>query len=231
MAHNLALVSIDISYPGQALKVAAAMWGAGQMMFNKVLLVLPSDVGLHDTAEIARRVRNADLTRDILFGRGVTDILDHAATVPGISGKIALDLTGVPAQGDNHDSASRPEDWGVRVIYDGEVPEDREGAKYIVLADEAAWGLTAEELLWHVAANVDPARDIELRGAVLVIDGRTKAGRGEGYPARTPNVVVSSPQTIAQVDARWAEYGLGELIPSPSRRYEGLVYSDGAELK
>ncbi len=237
VAHNLALVSIDVSYPGQALKVAAAMWGAGQMMFNKVLLVLPSDVGLHDTAEIARRFRNADLTRDVLFGRGVADALDHAATTAGVSGKIALDLTCVQAQDDYRGRTSPKlqdtefiEDWGVLAVYNGEIPDDTIDAKYIVLADKAAQGLAAEELLWHVLANIDPERDIELRGTSLIIDGRTKIGYGQNYPSRTPNVVVSTPQTIALVDARWDEYGLGEFIPSPSRRYEKLIYSDGAEV-
>ncbi len=189
VAHNLALVSIDVSYPGQALKVAAAMWGAGQMMFNKVLLVLPSDVGLHDTAEIARRFRNADLTRDVLFGRGVADALDHAATTAGVSGKIALDLTCVQAQDDYRGRTSPKlqdtefiEDWGVLAVYNGEIPDDTIDAKYIVLADKAAQGLAAEELLWHVLANIDPERDIELRGTSLIIDGREHLfeGRVEG---------------------------------------------------
>jgi 4-hydroxy-3-polyprenylbenzoate decarboxylase len=231
VAHNLALISIDASYPGQALKVAAAMWGAGQMMFNKVLLVLPSDVGLHDTAEIARRVRSADLSRDVLFGRGVADALDHAATTPGIGGKIALDLTSTDSVQPTSGNALSLADWGVMMVFDGKVPDDTAEAKYIVLADEAARELTPRELLWHVAANVDPERDIALRGGRLLIDGRTKAGRGAGYPSRTPNVVVSSPETIALVDTRWAEYGLGDLIPSPSQRYQGLVYSDKAKVE
>ncbi|MBP3356604.1 MAG: menaquinone biosynthesis decarboxylase, partial [Rikenellaceae bacterium] len=35
VAHNIALMSIDCRYRGQAEKVAHSMWGAGQMMFNK----------------------------------------------------------------------------------------------------------------------------------------------------------------------------------------------------
>lgn len=266
VAHNLALVSVDVSYPGQALKVASAMWGAGQMMFNKALVLLPSGVDIRDLVEVARRVRNADPASDVMFGRGVLDALDHATATPGQGGKIVLDLTAErgeysaqpsgdrerPCSGQAEMDAAgtiirkaRPrsgytphdiydyllEEWGVLAVYGGEMPRDTRGAKYVVLTDEAARGLSAEDLLWHVAANTDPERDIKLSDGVLIIDGRTKTGRGEGYPVRVPNVVVSSPETVAQVDSRWEEYGLGDFIPSPSRRYDGLVYSDGAEIK
>ncbi len=231
VAHNLALVAVDVSYPGQAFKVAAAMWGAGQMMFDKVLVVLPAGVDLHDLSAVARRVRNADVASDVLFGRGVSDVLDHAATVTGVGGKIALDLTVERKDKKPKCGSGRLiEEWGVVVVYDGVVPDAAEDVNYIVMADEAARGLTDAELLWHVAANTDPVRDIELCDGRLVIDGRTKIRRGDGYPARVPNVVVSALQTIALVDSHWTEYGLGDFIPSPSLHYGGLVYSDGAEV-
>jgi 4-hydroxy-3-polyprenylbenzoate decarboxylase len=231
VAHNLALVSIDVQYPGQALKIASAMWGAGQMMFNKILLILPSGVDLHDTAEIARRVRNIDPDRDIMFGRGVLDVLDHSTPTPGQGGKMAIDLTRDDAMPKHKGSHSLLENWGILVVYDNEIPAEH-GAKFVVIADPATRNLTPEELLWHAAANVDPERDISRRDGVTVIDARTKRGSADNpkYPSRTPNVTVSSPETIALVDSRWPEYGLGEFIPSPSLRYQNLVYSDKAEI-
>ena len=40
-AHNIAIVSIAKRYLGQPNKVAQGLWGAGQMMFNKYLLITP----------------------------------------------------------------------------------------------------------------------------------------------------------------------------------------------
>ncbi len=105
-----------------------------------------------------------------------------------------------------------------------------ENLNFLVLADPATATLTPEELLWHAAGNTDPGRDMRICGGTMIVDARTKSPRRDGYPQRTPNVVVSGPDTIALVDSRREEYGLGELPPSPSRKYAGLVYSDKAEV-
>ena len=63
----------------------------------------------------------------------------------------------------------------------------------------------------------------------MIIDARSKRPGYGNNPKRFPNVVTSSPETIALVTERWAEYGLGEFIESPSRRYRKLWLSDTAE--
>lgn len=90
--HNLALVSIAHTYQGQGFKVASGLWGAGQMMFNKVLVMLPEGVKLEDTDAVAKYVSRAT-SRDIMTSRGPLDILDHAAQQMGSGGKICIDLT------------------------------------------------------------------------------------------------------------------------------------------
>lgn len=92
-AHNLAVVSIASRYVGQAAKVAQGLWGAGQMMFNKYLLVVPAATDVRDTAALARLVRSADLSHDLIRSEGVLDVLDHATATVGFGGKLALDLT------------------------------------------------------------------------------------------------------------------------------------------
>ena len=92
-AHNIAVVSIDSRYAGQAVKVAQSLWGAGQMMFNKYMLVDPAATEVRDTDALARLVRNLDPLRDIVRSEGILDVLDHATATPGFGGKIALDAT------------------------------------------------------------------------------------------------------------------------------------------
>ena len=68
-----------------------------------------------------------------------------------------------------------------------------------------------------------------LSGGELLFDARSKDPHIEGNPKRFPNVVMSSVETIHRVNERWEEYGLGEMIESPSRRYRKLWLSERAE--
>ena len=92
--HNCAIVSIKKKYPAHAKKVMNAIWGMGQMMFSKYIIVVDDDVNVHDISSVAFRVfAHTDPKRDSLFTEGPTDILDHASTHLAISGKMGLDAT------------------------------------------------------------------------------------------------------------------------------------------
>jgi 4-hydroxy-3-polyprenylbenzoate decarboxylase len=92
--HNLALVSIKKSYPGQAKKVMSSLWGMGQMMFTKIIAVFESDVHVHDLSEVLWRLGNdIDPRRDIIFFEGPVDALDHASSNPCLGSKVGIDAT------------------------------------------------------------------------------------------------------------------------------------------
>ncbi len=94
VAHNLVLVKIDKRYPGQGLKVINALFGAGQMMFSKFIIVLDKDSDLHDYKDIARRViNNCDFEYDMIVQKGPLDILDHSSDNFSFGGKMGLDAT------------------------------------------------------------------------------------------------------------------------------------------
>ncbi len=94
VAHNIALVSIDKTYPGQAYKVGNALWGAGQMMFNKIMVVTNHSVNVKNVMEVARVMsQNFNPLSDTLLGRGPLDILDHSSEKPAFGGKILIDAT------------------------------------------------------------------------------------------------------------------------------------------
>ena len=258
-AHNLAVVSIAKRYEGQAHKVAQALGGAGQMMFNKYLVIASSSTQIRSFATLAALLRRADTARSIIRSEGVLDVLDHATATCGFGGKLAFDLTDVdistPAEPIATPRTARPaggielfdtrfvESCGLLVLYaapdrpdvaDAEhylAENDIRGMKYVALFDyRAAGSMTAEDLLWLAAANTDPRRDVRhLSGGELLIDARSKRPSVEGNPARFPNVVASSTDTILAVDERWEEYGLGERIESPSRRYRRLQLSAKAD--
>jgi len=92
--HNLVLVSIRKSYPGQARKVMHAIWGLGQAMFSKCIVVVDEDVNVQNVAEVTwKALNNIDPQRDIEFVMGPIDSLDHASRMPNYGSKMGVDAT------------------------------------------------------------------------------------------------------------------------------------------
>jgi 4-hydroxy-3-polyprenylbenzoate decarboxylase len=92
--HNLMLVSIRKSYPGHARKVMSAIWGLGQAMFTKIIIVVDEDCDVQDVGVVVLRVaNNIDPERDIQFTLGPVDSLDHAARLPNYGSKMGIDAT------------------------------------------------------------------------------------------------------------------------------------------
>jgi len=92
--HNLMLVSIKKSYPGQARKVMNAIWSLGQAMFTKCIIVVDEDCDVQDIAEVVLRVtNNIDPERDIQFTLGPVDSLDHSSRLPNYGSKMGIDAT------------------------------------------------------------------------------------------------------------------------------------------
>ncbi len=92
--HNLLIVSIDKRFPGHARKTMHAVWGTGQMMFTKTIVVVDRDVDVHDGREVLWRALTAiDPERDVEIVRGPVDELDFAARLPCYGSKIGVDAT------------------------------------------------------------------------------------------------------------------------------------------
>lgn len=92
--HNLAIISIKKEYPGHARKVMHALWGLGQMMFTKTLIIVDDDVNVHNLSEVTWVVGNhIDPKRDTVFVEGPVDVLDHAAPAMGFGSKMGIDAT------------------------------------------------------------------------------------------------------------------------------------------
>ncbi len=94
VAHNLTIVSIDKTFAGQAVKVMSALWGAGQMMFNKVLIVADKDVNVHNYEDVYNAfIKNVNIKKDVHFSMGPLDILDHSASKYAFGSKMCIDAT------------------------------------------------------------------------------------------------------------------------------------------
>ncbi len=92
--HNLCFVSIDKRYPGQVRKVMYALWGLGQMMFTKIIVVVDKNVNVQNVSEVLWRIgNNVDPRRDLVILEGPLDALDHASPQAFFGGKLGVDAT------------------------------------------------------------------------------------------------------------------------------------------
>lgn len=257
-AHNIAIVSIHKRYLGQPNKVAQGLWGAGQMMFNKYLVITPAATNIRSKEEMFRLLKGLNPHKNLIWSEGILDVLDHATATTGYGSKLAIDLTDIdpesasksfvaprtakPYGGVLYFNTEFTEDFGLLILFaerewqeridvEGYLRENNiTGIKYVALFDNGAVGsMRPSDLLWLAAANTDPKRDIRLSDDTLIIDARSKRPGYGDNPARFPNVVTSTPDVIRLVNERWSEYNIGELIESPSRRYRKLWLSDEAQ--
>jgi len=92
--HNCAIISINKRFPGHARKVISAIWGFGQIMFTKFVIIVDSDINVHDLSEVCWKVfNNVDPERDCVISKGAVDVLDHASQMHGYGGKMGIDAT------------------------------------------------------------------------------------------------------------------------------------------
>ena len=257
-AHNIALVSIHKRYLGQPNKVAQGLWGAGQMMFNKYLVITPADTNLRSKEAMFGLLRGLNPHKNLIWSEGILDVLDHATPTTGYGSKLAIDLTDIdPTSAKTTFSAPRTaqpyggveyfntefteelgllllfaeREWHEKIDVEGYLNHNNiTNIKYVALFDNGAVGsMRPSDLLWLAAANTDPKRDISIAGDILIVDARSKRPGYGDNPPRFPNVVTSTPDVIRMVSERWSEYNIGEFIESPSRRYRKLWLSDEAQ--
>jgi 4-hydroxy-3-polyprenylbenzoate decarboxylase len=94
VAHNLVIVKIIKSYPGQGMKVISSLSGAGQMMFTKYLVVVSGNINIRNYRELMAHVfANTDFAKDLLFSHGPLDVLDHSSDTFSFGGKAGVDAT------------------------------------------------------------------------------------------------------------------------------------------
>ncbi len=116
--HNCAIVSIHKRYPGQVQKVLTSLWGMGQMMYTKMIVVVDDTVDVHDLETVAWKVfNNIDARRDLVFSDGPLDALDHASPRPLFGTRLGIDATKKGPM-DGH-----PRQWPDDIVMDAAVKE------------------------------------------------------------------------------------------------------------
>ncbi|MHC4932031.1 MAG: UbiD family decarboxylase [Planctomycetota bacterium] len=202
--HNCAFVKIRKEYPLQARRVMHAVWGAGQMAWTKVIVVVDQEVDVHDEPAVWRAVfENCDFGRDIETVRGPLDILDHAAPRLGAGHKIGIDATrkmrGEGVHGvDGDDGFPGVEVHGARGVFHPDfgrgrcafVSVEKKGAgdgmraaedalrkplgDFVIAVDASVDLSDPEAVFFQWCANFDPGRDMVALGGRVGFDATRK---------------------------------------------------------
>ncbi len=92
--HNCVIVSIKKRYPGHAKKIMNSLWGMGQMMYTKMIIVVDETIDPSDYSTVAWKVfNNIDAKRDLVISEGPLDALDHASNMPHYGHRLGIDAT------------------------------------------------------------------------------------------------------------------------------------------
>jgi 4-hydroxy-3-polyprenylbenzoate decarboxylase len=278
--HNLVIAKIQKEYAGQGQKVMNAMWGAGQMMFNKILVLADGGTKIQDYQALAKYVfSNMDPASDIYFSQGPMDVLDHSCSKLGFGGKMCIDGTakfeeeksghnilekGQPDLNAVDFSERFPEISGVNLsLLDLDIPclllsveKNRTGhirnlhenicsslpgmdrIKMILYVEHTVDPNDLTSALWRFCNNLDPKRDQILfhgtgvnssrKYACMGFDGTRKTRELDDFQRDWPNIIVADEDTIQRVDAKWAQLGIGPMIPSPSLKFREQLYGEEA---
>ncbi|MDR1895683.1 MAG: menaquinone biosynthesis decarboxylase [Prevotellaceae bacterium] len=227
VCHNIAIIAIEKTYPGQAIKIANAMWGAGQMMFCKVIIVVDSNVDTHSASGVMSAMgKHWHPSMDTYFTKGPLDVLDHAARQPGFGGKLCIDATKKMPEEESL-FALQTVDKTYIFCNEDNIPATK--AKLTVIFDRETDLSDFETCLWIATSNIDAAYDCTVENNSLTVDARTKF-KTKDFHRPWPNVICMDDATINAIDEKWEKLGLGKFIQSPSLKYKHLVKSNGAQM-
>ncbi|AXY73282.1 menaquinone biosynthesis decarboxylase [Paraflavitalea soli] len=281
--HNLVITKINKEYPGQGQKVMNAMWGAGQMMFNKILVLADGKVPITDYKALAQYVfRNLNPATDISFSQGPMDVLDHSCSKLGFGGKMCIDGTAKLEEETDDSYHAHFTDFqvddklimsqfpeihsfntsllpldipcvviSVRKNRPGHIRELHqqlcqshviEGVKMVLYVEHTVDANDLPVALWRFCNNLDPRRDslpaeqlsLQQPGkkwACMGFDGTIKTKAFDDFQRDWPNIIVAADDTIAAVDKKWPELGLGGFLPSPSLKFKGQIYGEEAVVE
>lgn len=246
VVHNLVVVSAQITYPGQAFKIANALWGAGQMMFTKYIVVVNDDVDIRDYIAVWNHVvQNVLPSKDLLCSKGPLDILDHASDIQAIGGKLAIDATrktnisthelDLSCLPSIHAQELMPglwvvytDDYNLDVLTINEYL-DSGMSGWVVFVESELKEMNSYTLAWYVLGNTDAGRDVILNKEVVLVDGLRKFGRN-GFDRAWPDLVVMNDAVIAKIDSIWSDLNIGGFVDSPSKFLKKIARESGAEL-
>jgi 4-hydroxy-3-polyprenylbenzoate decarboxylase len=215
--HNCAIVSIRNHYPGAARKVMNAIWGMGQMMYTKMIVVVDESVDAQNLNLVRDAVLKNVRGRESLFlCNGPLDALDHSSGKALYGSRLGIDATDrdIPVQEGVKDTfavitVDKKHDFQGKETLEDYLPTHPD--KFVICVDGSVDPSDLSTVMWKVFNNIDAGRDLVIHGQKIGIDA-TRKFRGEGLTRDWPDDIVMTEEIKLAVSERWNEYGIDKTL-------------------
>lgn len=212
--HNCAIVSIKAKYPGAAIKTMNSIWGMGQMMYTKLIIVVDDSVNVQDISQ----VRDAVLThviadKSLILAEGPLDALDHSSNEALYGYRLGVDATSKKSLQKENTVTNNYHIMSICKERPGQGKEALSGYmnnhadKFVIVVDGDVNPKDLSTVMWKVFNNIDAKRDLVILDGKIGIDA-TKKWREEGITRDWPNDIEMSQEIKQQVNERWRQYGI-----------------------
>ncbi|MBP1927153.1 4-hydroxy-3-polyprenylbenzoate decarboxylase [Sedimentibacter acidaminivorans] len=212
--HNCAIVSVKNKYPGCAHKIMNAIWGIGQMMYTKLIVVVDEEVNVQNLNEVKDAVlRNVINKENLVFSDGPLDALDHSSNNAMYGSRLGVDAT----TNINIEEQDKTNDSYKFIIIKKEKPYQGKETlkeffktnpeKFVIVVDDVNNPKDISTIIWKLFNNIDAKRDIIIIDDKIGIDA-TKKLKSEGLTRDWPNDIEMSEEIKQYVNERWDEYGI-----------------------
>ena len=173
--HNCVFVQINSQYKENARKVMHAIWGAGQLAWTKVIVIVNETVDIHDEHAVLAALSGIDTQNDIEVVRGALDILDHAAPEIGAGGKIGFDATHATPKKHAIEIVSVVKTkGGMGADILKESHQKNKEASMLFAVDSDVCTTNLGDVFFNFCACFDPSRDMHYFDNCIGFDGTTK---------------------------------------------------------
>jgi len=213
--HNCAIVSIKDNYPGCARKTMNSIWGMGQMMYTKLIVVVDETVDVQNLSEVRDAVlENVEGASDLIFAEGPLDALDHSSNKALYGSRIGVDAT-------NRRGGDRTitNTYHILTLHKEKPGHGRDtleeymrgnSDKFTIVVDDDIDRNDLSTIMWKVFNNIDASRDLVMIDHKIGIDA-TKKWREEGLTRDWPNDIKMTDKMKQLVDGKWSEYGFDKI--------------------
>lgn len=220
--HNCAIVSVKAKYPGCARKVLNSIWGMGQMMYTKLIVVVDDTVDVQKLSEVRDAVlNNVDAATDLIISEGPLDALDHSSNQAMYGSRLGVDATAAQAcnRREREEQREVTNTYHILRIHKERPWQGRKSLeeymqgnadKYTIAVDDDVQPEDLSTVMWKVFNNIDAKRDLVIMNQKLGIDA-TKKWKEEGLTRDWPNDITMTAQIKQRVDERWKEYGFDKI--------------------
>ena len=211
--HNLAIVSIKNKYPGCSQKVMNSIWGMGQMMYTKLIIVVDESVDVQNLSNVREALlNNVHDEENLVFSLGPLDALDHSSNDPLFGCRLGIDATAKC----NRTGKENLNSYKIIPVHKERPNQGKDELEKFIASNDYKFVFAIDNnvdindlstVFWKVLNNIDAKRDIVIFNNKFGIDGTTKI-KEEGLKREWPNDIVMCEEIKELVKERWGEYGI-----------------------